>query len=134
MNGHFTTEIGRMRCEEMVDRGIRYQKVLASQRRQREQKVLAPRRKAVSFRRLATAVLSMMFLVLLSSAALAYPANPDPGTGLSHTTDLPATGGHVVETAGSSADVFTWIAVAVAVGALALAAIVVRHRRPVAVS
>lgn len=77
MTGHFTTEIGRMRCEEMVNRGLRYQAIEAAKRRNedRTSKQTSPSVRRHAVRRVPImAGLATMMLLALSSGAMASPA------------------------------------------------------------
>ena len=119
MNGHFTTEIGRMRCEEMVARGTRYQQQKAELLKRAEE-VDRPvvRRHKVHRRILATAILSSLFLAILSTAAFAYPVTPTAGQRagaqevVSNVTSRPEV---------TSSDPFTWILLAAVVCAVLVA-------------
>lgn len=84
MSSHFTTEIGRMRSAEMIDRGLRYQELEIARRnnggadhaRPAHQTVTRPARRRSALRVPALAALVMMLVVALSSVAFAYPAAP----------------------------------------------------------
>ncbi|MQB01370.1 MAG: hypothetical protein GEU78_13940 [Actinobacteria bacterium] len=91
MNGHFTTEIGRLRMEEQRNRAARYHE-LARVKREADlnrrnvkgpENVRMPRYLGFLYRRaLKIAGLSMLLLTLLATAAMAAPAGPGtaPGT------------------------------------------------------
>ncbi|MGI8406950.1 MAG: hypothetical protein ACR2L3_00345 [Actinomycetota bacterium] len=86
MSSQFTTEIGRMRSAEMIDRGLRYQQLEIARRNTRgsddrpprpvDRRVLPPARRRSALRVPALTALVMMLLVSLSSVAFAYPAAP----------------------------------------------------------
>ncbi|MEA2499259.1 MAG: hypothetical protein QOH26_1664 [Actinomycetota bacterium] len=108
MNGHFTTEIGRMRSAEMVAHGIRNQEQASILKRAEELDRPVVRRRHVAHRRaLVMAALSSLFLAILSTTAFAYPMSPTAGQQagahevVSNITSQP----HVT----SSTDAFTWI-------------------------
>lgn len=81
MSSYLNTEIGRMRCEEMVARGMLYQQLEAA-KRERTSVTRKVRRRSI-LRVPALATLATLMLVALSSAAAAYPAAPgsDAGSG-----------------------------------------------------
>jgi hypothetical protein len=81
MNGHFTSEIGRMRCDEMINQGLEYQKISHLKRASKAERPTAHRRVKVARRRLLVATaLSAIFMALLSTAAMAYPLSTGHGT------------------------------------------------------
>jgi hypothetical protein len=129
MNGQFTTEIGRMRSEEMVNRGLQYQKAELMKRAQEQDRPIV-RRKVAHRRILVTAALSALFLSVLSTAAFAYPLNPTGGQ--------ISRAGHVVSDVTSqpqvtsSTDPFTWIALAVVACAVLAAFALASGQRKVA--
>jgi hypothetical protein len=120
MNGHFTTEIGRMRCEEMVARGEHYQKVALMQRARDLDRPVVRRHQVARRRLLLATALSSIFMVLLSTAAMAFPANPGGGAGRAVEQS--------VSTAGQSAQAdpsnpYLWIILLAATCALLLGAL-----------
>jgi hypothetical protein len=89
MNGNFTTEIGRLRVEEMVTGAARYHE-LARSRREHDRRDSVGTKKELPrvlrylyARALKIAALSILFLSMLATAALAIPAGPgrDPQSG-----------------------------------------------------
>ena len=82
MNGHFTSEIGRMRNNEMVEQGLRNQMLNSVKRSEKAER--RTHRPVRHHRRiLVTAVLSSLFVGVLSSTAFAYPATAGGGAGRS---------------------------------------------------
>ena len=83
MSQYFTTELGRMRTEEMIARADRYR--LAQQAKQRKQARKSedrqsPRTELFAFRRALTAVgLSVLMIVMVAGVALARPTGPGDG-------------------------------------------------------
>ncbi|MEA2459918.1 MAG: hypothetical protein QOH90_95 [Actinomycetota bacterium] len=133
MSNYFSTEIGRIRSEEMVARGLRYQAVAAQQRsKDRDSCLTVPRQShRTSVRRvLVTAVLSLLFMVLVSSAALAYPV--DGGSSVSRAVVGGSSGSvqHVTTSAGF--DPLWLVAMAVAVVLAAGSAFLLNHRHAAA--
>lgn len=83
MSQYFTTELGRMRTEEMIARADRYR--LAQQAKQRKQARKSEDRQSsrtelFAFRRALTAVgLSVLMVVMVAGVALARPTGPGDG-------------------------------------------------------
>jgi hypothetical protein len=119
MSNYFSTEIGRIHSEEMVARGLRYQAVTASKRARKQQMCLTVPRPRASYRRtLLTAGLTLVFMLLISAAAFAYPLTDD--SNVSHAVKgVAATSSHVA--ASSSGAIWAIALVAGAVVALASA-------------
>jgi hypothetical protein len=89
MSHHFTTELGRMRTDEMIARADRYR--LAQQARshkQSEPKQVRSRRLSIPvYRRVLAAFgLSIVMIVATSALAFARPAGPGPATESGATT------------------------------------------------
>ena len=133
MSNYFSTEIGRIRSEEMVARGLRYQAVAAQQRsKDRDSCLTVPKQShRTSLRRvLVTAVLSLLFMVLVSSAAFAYPVD-----GTSHVSRAVVGGSGSVQHLSTSAGGFDplWlVAVGLAVVLAAGSAFLLNHRHAAA--
>lgn len=129
MSNYFSTEIGRIHCEEMVARGLRYQAAAADERSKERQSCLTVPRQKRSYRRvLVTVGLSFVFMVLVSSVAFAYPANPGSSDTHSVVGSSVGTTSHV--TASSSFDPL-WIVVLLGVAIIAAgSAFILSHRHP----
>ena len=135
MSNYFSTEIGRIRSEEMVARGLRYQAAAAQQRsKDRDSCLTVPRHSSrTSVRRvLVTAVLSLLFMVLVSSAAMAYPVDGTStvSRAVSHGSSAPVQ--HVTTSAPSGFDPMWLVAVALAVALAAGSAFLLNHRHSAA--
>lgn len=127
MNGHFTTEIGRLRTEEMVGRAARYQELARAHRDADRHRRDAERSKEESSRlfrylygkALRIAALTVVFLAIGATAAFASPSGPgsDPGPILRESVDVtqvPAADG------GTSPLFWAFVAVGVACAGAAL--------------
>lgn len=97
MNGHFTTEIGRLRTEEMVNRAARYRELDRGRRAAARAHGDADRSDGSSrlfrylyVKALRVAALSVLFLALGATAAYASPTGPgnDPGPILRESVDV----------------------------------------------
>jgi hypothetical protein len=83
---HFSTEIGRMRAEEMRARAERYRTIQKAKQHKKEEseeeeESLSPSRSLVYRKALGAVGLSLLMIVILASAALAMPADPPSGFG-----------------------------------------------------
>jgi hypothetical protein len=81
---HATTEIGRMRAEEMRARAERYrmiQKAKQHRKAEPEEESLSRTRSVVYRRALGIAGLSVLMVLIFAGAALAMPADPPSGVG-----------------------------------------------------
>jgi hypothetical protein len=119
MNGHFTSEIGRMRCDEMIGRGLEYQKASLLKRASKAERPTHRPLKVARRRLLVATALSAIFMALLSTAAMAYPLSTGHGTG---SRAVSGAGEVIHHTAPAAAANFSiaWIVVIAALCAFAL--------------
>jgi xanthine/uracil/vitamin C permease (AzgA family) len=118
MNGHFTSEIGRMRVSEMISRGEHYQKVALLKRAEKAERPVHHRRVKVARRRLLIATaLSALFSALLSTAAMAYPLTTGHGTESRAVSGAGQVLQHTAPTATTTFS-FTWAIVGAAAAAV----------------
>jgi hypothetical protein len=80
MQGHFTTEIGRMRTQEAIARADRYRLTLRRSRQEEPPHGL-PGRTVLGRKALQALALSILLLVLGATAAVARPADVGPAAG-----------------------------------------------------
>jgi hypothetical protein len=124
MQGHFTTEIGRMRTQEAIARAERYR--LTQRRARREaQEPLLPGRTLMWRKALQALALSLLFLVLGAAAAVARPADVGPAAGRGGVV----TGGQVQPSVDTVAGLGLELVGAVAVAALVITVAVALMRR-----
>lgn len=137
MNGNFTSEIGRLRTEEMRNRGVRYQELARVQRERDRNRRDAEQTESVGMSRLLAflyrralriGALSLVFLTLLASAVLAAPMGPD--TDPTGTVQKGVEVTIPVSDGGGSAVFWIVAAVALAAGVAALIAALNRQRAP----